>query len=247
MDEDTRAPEPRRFRPWTASGVPHPGAGGPGDRHDADAASEPTPPRTIAYPAPADAVPRDGVPAAQPQGNARYAVPASHRQGTEPVAPARRTRVRLERDRYVIGLSLVSLATAWLPWLKSPSADMFELGTDGQLFSLSASAWDLPSRFLWTTSSALTAGGVELGWLLVLLSGLTIGASVRGAGLSAIRGFALGQMGLVMLFFFQTFRMLHDSSGVGRVVRTYGTLDVISFGPYLLFVISITLLFAPRR
>jgi hypothetical protein len=250
-DENDALPPP--FRPWTASGVPQPGADRPtapprprvegGDaellprlRRD-DVADSPAP---RVHPAPAP-LPHLGVgaPGLARERAARYL--------RAPVRSSASVSAVLARDRYVVGFAILSAVTAWLPWAKAQGVGMFELTGSTRLLGV-ANAWDLPAKFLWSTGRQLAVnGGVELGWLVVGLPILMIVACIRDWGGGTLRGLACAQAGVAVLFMAQAYRIVHDTSGPIRVTVHYGTTDVLGFGPYLLLLLSLVLLVAPRH
>jgi hypothetical protein len=261
---------PPPFRPWQR-GVPQPGADRPeslapatgelGSRRGRvppppvppeQTAPAAAPPSSAPVQSPSAAPPVPPQPASAAPGPQWYA--PVHRPVVPPASPvqpasgSRTVGATLRRDRYVVGLAIVSALSAWLPWFKSPGASMFETGGGSGLFATATvNAWDLPAKYLWATSRGFSNGGIELGWLVVGLPVLMIVACIRGWSSGAIRGLAGVQAGVAVLFMAQTYRIIHDTTGPVRIAVSYGTTDLLGLGSYVLLALSLALLLAPRR
>jgi hypothetical protein len=243
-DGDDELPPPPPFRPWRASGVPHPGADRPRATRDLDTGDDVLP-DGASRPAGGYAV-RPGA-AGRDAPGPMDGTPGTRPASATPRAAHTRTNAgsRLASERYVVGLAVLSAITAWLPWFKSPGASMFELTGSTSLFA-TVTAWDMPARYLWSSGArSLAGGGIELGWLVVGLPVLLVVGCIRGWSFGALRAVAATQVGVAVLFMVQTYRLLHDSIGSGG--SHIGATDLIGLGPYVLLALSIGLLLAPRR
>lgn len=242
---------PPPFRPWTASGVPQPGAERPqsGDPGEGDTSPRrgrvPAPPVPPEYPADAPKATQEFY---APVGGAASAArpPPALRPPPSTVLPPppAGTRPRMGAGRSVLGpiLALLAAGTSWLPWFKTPAAGLFTW-SDSRFVRI-LNAWDVPVRFLWSYHSP--RGGPSLGWFIlgvavgILALGFVADAGARGAA-RLLAG--LGAL-MALLFLVQIARLVDAAPSFGGV--DIGVTDFVGLGAYLLLVLSFVLVIVPR-
>src|SRR4029079_2502654 len=123
---------PPPYRPWQGTGVPQPGADRPSAAPDVGRRGRvPPPPVPPAYPASSEpASPQWYAPTGRPTGTPRP-LPTGRVLPGAPAATARPARARVDRSLLAPILALLAAGTAWLPWLKSPVAGLFDLSGSG--------------------------------------------------------------------------------------------------------------------